>query len=125
MNWTVNNCTFTNNTFADTVVNVTGTASQNVTVQNCVVSRGGRSLSFVTGNAGTIGLTANNNTVNGDGVTPRGFAIQTNGTVRLSGRLTFNNVTGCTQEGVGLLALIIAMCGCALTRIASWGTFPV
>ena len=104
LNWTVNNCTFTNNTFGDVVTNVTGTASQNVTLQNCVVNQSRAQLLGLRGNAGTIGVTANNNTVNGGGVTLRGFNLLTNGTAQLSGRITSNNVTGCTQEGILLLA---------------------
>ena len=104
LNWTVNQCTFTNNTFGDTVVNVTGTASQNVTILNSVVNQSRNELLFLRGNAGTIGLTATNNTVNGGGVCLRGFDINTTGTTQLSGVISGNNVTACNQEGVALLA---------------------
>lgn len=99
LNWTASNCSFNGNLGVDAVVNVTGTASQNVTLQNCIDTQS-RAFAALRGNAGTIGITANNNTVNGGGVTLRAFDILTNGTAQLSGRITSNNVTGCTQEGV-------------------------
>ena len=100
LNWTVSNCTFTNNTFGDTVVNVTGTASQNVTIQNCVVNQSRRQLLALRGTTGPVGLNVNNCTVNGGGVCLRGLDILTQGTLQLSGRVTSNNITSCTQEAV-------------------------
>ncbi|MBT9582837.1 right-handed parallel beta-helix repeat-containing protein [bacterium] len=102
LNWVATNCTFTNNTFGDTVVNVTGTASQNVTVQNCVVNQSRAQLMVLRGDSGNVGLNLTNNTVNGGGVTLRGLNALTQGTLQLSGRVTGNNITGCTQDGIAL-----------------------
>ncbi len=102
LNWSVSNCVFADNNGTDAGGIYGGTASQNITVNNCVSNRS-EELVFIRGNgSGTIALNVSNNRVEGGGVSLRGIDIQTQGTTQLAAVITGNNITGCTQAGIDL-----------------------
>lgn len=102
LNWSVSNCVFADNNGTDAGGIYGGTASQNITVNNCVSNRS-EELVFIRGNgSGTIALNVTNNRVEGQGVSLRGLDIDVLSTTQLAAVISGNNITGCTQSGIQL-----------------------
>lgn len=101
--WSVTGCSFANVTSLAVFTNITNTAAQNVTVNNCNCTGGtnGRLAAVGANTVGTnVGLNLNNNTVDGGGVTIRGLDVEIRGTSNFLGLIAGNNITGCQGEGM-------------------------
>ena len=104
---TVSNCTFTANTLGSVFANPTGTAAHNVTVQNCTSSgtgAGQADIGIGANTSGIVGVNLTNNTVNGSGTALRGIDFFSQGTTQLTARILNNTISGCTGEGLFVLA---------------------
>lgn len=103
LNWTVQNCTFTN-CRVDVVGNLTagGTATQTLTVTNNTFNNGRGQAVVGTGSttATNMTLTMTNNTVNGAGTALRGLDILSTNTCNVTASVRNNVITGCTNEGI-------------------------
>lgn len=104
--WSVNNCVFTNVAGRGINTVTTDTASHNVTVTNvtCTGSGGGEFVSVDATGTGNVGLTVNNTSMDGDGTRTRGVGILGTNTARVVALLSANNITGCTDTGILLVA---------------------
>ena len=101
----VQGCTFTN-TSSSVSTFVSGSASQNLTVNQCTFTGGPDIAMGMTCNTSntTCGLNLSNNTVQGSGTALRGIQISVDGTTSLAGRVLGNNVTNCTSEGLSFVS---------------------
>ena len=101
----VQGCTFTN-TSSSVSTFVSGSASQNLTVNQCTFTGGpdiAMGMRCITSNT-TCGLTLSNNTVQGSGTALRGIEIVADGTTSMAGRILANNITNCTAEGISFVS---------------------
>ena len=103
LNWTVNNCTFSN-CRGDIIGNITagGTATQTLTVTNDTSSNGRDVFVGVRGltTATNMTLTMTNNTVNGGGTALRGLDLVSQNTCNVTASVKNNVISGCISEGV-------------------------
>lgn len=100
---TVSNCTFTSNGLGDVFANPTGSAAQNVTVQNCNMSNAPTpriNFELFANTTGAVGLNLLNNAMTGNSQTQNGIRITTQGTTQLTARILNNTISGCTNEGL-------------------------
>lgn len=113
LDWTVQNCTFTN-CRADIVGNLTagGTAIQSLAVRNNLFNNGRDVVIGVRGlsTATNLTLTMTNNTVNGAGTALRGLDILVQNTCNVTASVKDNTITGCTAQGILLDVQGIANC---------------
>ena len=113
LDWTVQNCTFTN-CLVDVVGNLTagGTAIQTMTVRNSSFNNGRGQAVGVRGlsTATNMTLTMTNNTVNGGGTALRGLDILVQNTCNVTASVKDNTITGCTSNGVYLEAQGVSSC---------------
>jgi hypothetical protein len=102
LSWSVTNSSFTNTTTCSVCEQLSGPASQNLTISGCTFTGGAGDAIFAnpttTGTA--TGLTVSNCTVSGNSSGLRGIDVTAQGTSVFTGILTTNNVTGCTGEGI-------------------------
>lgn len=101
--WSVTGSSFANVNGQGVFTNITNTAAQNVTVNNCTDTGGIQFVTVLANTVGTnVGLNINNNTVTGGGVTVRGLSGDIRGTSNFLGLIAGNNVTGCQSEGLNV-----------------------
>ncbi len=102
LSWSVTNSSFTNTTTCSVCEQLSGPASQNLTISSCTFTGGAGDAIFAspttTGTA--TGLTVSNCTVSGAGTGFRGIDIAVKGASTFTGIITGNNITGCTSEGI-------------------------
>ncbi len=119
LNWTVNNCTFTN-CRVDVVGNLTagGTAIQTLTATNNTFNNGRGQAVVVTGSttATNMTLTMTNNTVNGGGTALRGLDLLSQNTCNVTASIKNNVVTGCTRHGILVSAADASICAARINN---------
>lgn len=104
--WSVTNCVCSNVIGRGINTVTSNTASHNVTVSNVTSSRGGTG-EFVSVDAlgsGNVGLTVTNTSVDGGRTRARGVGILGAANARVVAFLSGNNITGCTDTGILLIA---------------------
>lgn len=101
LTWSVSNSSFSNSTtFCQICEQPSGTAVQNLTVQNCALNSAEGIVVRANTTATNVGLTVTNCTVNGANTALRGIDIDVRGTATFTGLLTNNNITACTDFGI-------------------------
>ena len=127
LDWTVQNCTFTN-CFGSVVGNLTngGTANQTLTVTNNTFNSGRVQEVIIRGTstATNMTLTMTNNTVNGAGTALRGLDILVQNTCNVTASVKDNVVTGCTSQGILLDVQGVSNCAARFNNNTLTGNTP-
>ncbi len=104
LTWSLQNSAVTNVSICGPCGLINGTASQNMTVNNCTFTGGNAGTITILGDgaSNTFSLLISNNTFDGGGTAARGINIRNQGSTSLSGRVLSNRISNHVGDGINI-----------------------
>ncbi len=106
LTWSLQNSAVTNGSICSACGQIGGTASQNMTVNNCTFTGGNANTLRINGNSnGTnFNVLVSNNTFSGGGTAQRGIGISNQGSTILAGRVLSNRISD-SGDGINISSI--------------------